>query len=411
MSYDDFDTVTTIAAERSDIGIFLSSTPTGRRSKFYEACTNPDMGYTEHHHPSTHNPNWNDEMEAEFRAQLSEQGYIHEVMAEFGTQDTGVFDKKALDRAVNTDIYSYEKLDYFQERLVEEEGLDVEMLLYDTDNPAPRNMLRTMGVDFDKYQASSSIIILDYDIMRRKFKVIKRIEVPRGEYSYDNALNTILEANYTYNPSWIYCDRGSSEYIIERLHIIGKERPETGLSNKVKGWQFGQKLDVRNPVTGEVVKEHFKPFMVSQLQISLERDKLILSNFDEILYKQLIDYEVVRISADGRPIFSNTNEHYVDALGLAHLAFVLEFPDIIQVVKEFKSENRIVHSNSQIGGRGLRENFDYIESNSSETKMKTTGRDNMIKKLGPSRSSWSRARLSTRRNLPTSNGSNGWSRF
>ena len=39
-----------------------------------------------------------------------------------------------------------------------------------------------MGVDFDKYQASSSIIILDFDVIMRKFKVIKRIEVPRGEY-------------------------------------------------------------------------------------------------------------------------------------------------------------------------------------------------------------------------------------
>lgn len=44
MSDADFDTVTTIAAERNDIGIFMSSTPTGKRGKFYEACTNPDMG-------------------------------------------------------------------------------------------------------------------------------------------------------------------------------------------------------------------------------------------------------------------------------------------------------------------------------------------------------------------------------
>lgn len=62
--------------------------------------------------------------------------------------------------------------------------------------------------DFDKYQSSSSIIILDFDVIMKKFKVIKRIEVPRGEYTLDNAVNMIIEMNQIYKPSWIYVDRG-----------------------------------------------------------------------------------------------------------------------------------------------------------------------------------------------------------
>ena len=62
---------------------------------------------------------------------------------------------------------------------------------------------------WDKYQASSSILILDYDIICDKFKVIKRVEVPKSQYSYDNAVNLIIELNEQYNPAWIYCDRGS----------------------------------------------------------------------------------------------------------------------------------------------------------------------------------------------------------
>ena len=46
MSDADFDSVTAIAAERSDIGITMSSTPTGRRSQFYKACTDKAMGLT-----------------------------------------------------------------------------------------------------------------------------------------------------------------------------------------------------------------------------------------------------------------------------------------------------------------------------------------------------------------------------
>jgi hypothetical protein len=40
----DFDSVMIIAGERPDIRTIMSSTPTGRRAKFYEACTNPDLG-------------------------------------------------------------------------------------------------------------------------------------------------------------------------------------------------------------------------------------------------------------------------------------------------------------------------------------------------------------------------------
>ena len=40
---------------------------------------------------------------------------------------------------------------------------------------------------------------------------MKRVEVPRAEYSYDNAINLIVELNDIYMPSFIYCDRGAGE--------------------------------------------------------------------------------------------------------------------------------------------------------------------------------------------------------
>lgn len=150
MSDADFDTVTTIAAEREDIGIFMSSTPTGRRSKFYEACINKKMGYTEHYHPSTHNPNWGPAMEAEFRAQLSDQGFTHEIMAEFGTQDTGVFDKSKVDAAMAAQLYAYSPLDYYQEARMKENDLKPKMYIYGKGECAHPNPFRTMGVDWDR---------------------------------------------------------------------------------------------------------------------------------------------------------------------------------------------------------------------------------------------------------------------
>lgn len=127
----------------------MSSTPTGKRGKFYEACMNKKLGYTEHYHPSTHNPNWGQSMEEEFRAQLSEQGYIHEIMAEFGTQDTGVFNKDKIDIACSQEFYTYDPLTSLQADRIEKLGVKPNVMIYE--GRAPVNPFRTIGVDWDYY--------------------------------------------------------------------------------------------------------------------------------------------------------------------------------------------------------------------------------------------------------------------
>lgn len=133
------------------------------------------------------------------------------------------------------------------------------------------------------------------------------------------------------------------------MHIYGDEHPETGLRNKVKGFQFANKIDVMDPVTKQVTKEPMKPFMVNQLIIAFERERIIMSPFDETLHKQLIDYEVVRTQQNGAPIFTSENEHFVDTLGLAHLAFVLEFPQLAGTIKEIENSSKIAHTNTRPG--------------------------------------------------------------
>ena len=342
MSEADFDSVMIIAGERPEIRTVMSSTPTGKRSKFYQACTDPAMGFNEHFHPSTHNPNWCDEMEAEFRATLSDQGYVHEVEAEFGVQNTGVFNKDRVDFAKEIYNYSYQPLDYYQESALKSGNLaPPDMLLYNKNHHAPFNRFRTIGVDWDKYAETSSIVVLEFNERLKKFMILKALSVPRSEYSYDLAVKTIIEYNEIYKPAMIYCDRGSGEYQIEQLCIYGKEHPETRLHEKVKGWQFSQNIEVQNPVTGEMTKEPLKPFMVTQLQIAFERDQLVISKYDEKLYKQLIDYEVVKIAQNGKPVFTDVNEHFIDALGLAYLAMTLTFKELTGVMKDRETTNRM----------------------------------------------------------------------
>lgn len=212
MNSGDYGTVSAIANERADIGITLSSTPTGRRDIFYRACVDESFGYTSYHIPSQRSPLWTEDMEARARAEFTQQEYEHEVLAEFGTEEMGVFNKDALDLARKQLFYTYEPLNRIQERALEGKQKPL-MFLFDRERRAPQSLIRTLGVDFDKYSAGSSLIILDYDIKMKKFIVMKRIEVPRGEYTLDNAVKKIIEVNDIYNPRWIFIDRGYGKIV------------------------------------------------------------------------------------------------------------------------------------------------------------------------------------------------------
>lgn len=346
----DFDAVLAIAAERRDIGVCISSTPTGARKRFWQCCTDRKLGYTEFHFPSTCSPEWCAEMEEEFRATLSPSGYVHEVLAEFGAEDAGVFNKDKIDAASCIQCYAYQPLTTTQKYKVEQQQMAVENYIPpdNFEGVYRPTVLRTMGVDWDKYQASSSILILDFDPMFNKFRVIRRIAVPKAEYSYDSAVNLIVDLNKLYMPSWIYVDRGYGEYQIERLHIHGEQHPESGLKHKVKGWQFSQTLPITDPITKMQVNEPVKQFMVNQLSIAFERDRIMLSPFDELLSKQLVNYSVERIGSNGKPIFTNKDEHFVDTLGLAYLAFVLEFPDIAKGIQTVDYTCKSTYSNVKL---------------------------------------------------------------
>lgn len=81
--------------------------------------------------------------------------------------------------------------------------------------------------------------------------------------------------------------------------------------------------------------------MVNSLVKVFEDHRMILSPFDDILHKQLIDYCVDKVTQSGLPVYTSKNEHFVDALGLAYLAMVLKFPEVAGFIKEIEHTNKI----------------------------------------------------------------------
>lgn len=146
MADGDYTTISMIANERADIGITASSTPTGKRGTFYNMCKNPKMGFTEFFHPSQDNPAYTKEMDERNHAELTPSAYEHEILAEFGTEESGVFPKDKVDAARQQMLYTYTRLSDSQ--LSRFGGHFPLSFVYENDNDrAPQNVFRCVGVN------------------------------------------------------------------------------------------------------------------------------------------------------------------------------------------------------------------------------------------------------------------------
>lgn len=379
MTDDDFETIYAIALEApSRIGVWISSTPTGRRGKFWAACQE-DSGWTEFYYPTMVNPEWDDRMEKELRGMYSEQGYTHEVLAEFGDETIGVFKKEFIDRA---------RADYIYEAM------------------PLHNSIRMIGVDWDKYGAATQIVVVEFNQPTTKFKVINRIEIPKGEWTFDNAVNKIIEINNIYKPSHIYIDRGYGEYQIETIRKHGMMNPETGLHRKVRGVHFNESIDLLDPFTKRKEKKQAKHFMVNQLQILFERDRLMISDYDDMIIKQLENYQVVKKTVKGEPIYTDADEHTLDCIMLCILGFVEKHPEIINTIFNIESTSKVaeikVKSRNLLEEKILTSNIDkknlgddWDEPGTPPPKLVSIGSKSSKRKA--SFASWSTRGTNTRR--------------
>ena len=316
MTDGDFEAIYAIAlADPKKIGVWVSSTPTGRRGMFYKMCMGIMPGWKEFYYPSMANPTWNEDMEKELRATFSGMGYVHEVLAEFGEETVGVFKKEYLDRAKAT--YQYSK-----------EG--------NISNPT------VLGVDWDKYGAATQMVVLEYNTIYEKFRVVAREEVEKSKFTLDNGVKKIIELNQRYNLDAIYVDRGYGEYQVETLHKYGMDHPETELHTKVVGISFGSSKSVIDPWTRKAENKPIKPFMVDQLGILFEKDKIIINENDDMMIRQLENYRMVKKTTKGSPVFTSDDEHTIDCLMLATLAFVEKFPKIIATVATIVPAQKII---------------------------------------------------------------------
>lgn len=342
------------------IKILAASTPSGKHEEYWKWCTGASKkfypkqedidnftftsylsseqkgnGWIEIYSPSTVNKELvkiNEDTGQTFledlKDELSEMRFLQEVMAEFGEEAAGVYRKEFIDKAMLEGErighrYILDKGDDYVREYVERKRVHSKFLL---------------GVDWDKFQAGTNIVCIEYDpffinkfgMREPKFIVLFRIEIPKSRFTYTEAVNKIIELNDLVNFDHIAVDRGYGESQIEMLVKYGMNNPSTGLEEKVIGYQFGQKITVRDPHTGKKDEKPLKPFMVNNSVITFEKEKIVFDPTDKIIAEQFGGYIVKSVSSTGMPIFSDENEHIIDAVNLCLLVFEQNYSDLMR---------------------------------------------------------------------------------
>jgi replicative DNA helicase len=310
LSRGDIDAAMSIITNYPNATVWMSSTPSGKREHFYEKCDSKT--WKEFHFPSTVNPLFNEQLELSFREELSEIAYVHEVEADFGEQEQGVF-QNAYVQAAKAD-YKYGDLQHYN------------------------TWTYTVGVDWNDTANGTTINVLGFNPTNNQFYIVDRHVVSRDGWTQLSACNKIAEVNRLWLPKAIYVDAGYGATQLEVLHKFGWDslqdktkgpnHPDAQLRSIVKAYNFGSKVETHDLFTKQPVQKQAKPFLVEQTIRRFEAGDLKFPETDENLEAQLLGYIIDRISPTGVPVYKAGNEkagdHALDALMLSIIAFVLE---------------------------------------------------------------------------------------
>lgn len=300
--------ITTAMATTTSFGssarMVLSSTPTGKRQKFYETCQS--TMWREYHIPSHVNPTWDKTVEKMFKQELGPIAYEHEIMADFGEQEAGVFPVRYVDQA---------------------------SAIYDHHSRQP-GWQYAMGVDWNSAKHGVTISVVGMNPHNHIMHQVEREVVIRAEMTQLSAVEKIIEIHRKWMPFSIRVDAGYGQAQIEMLRAYAQRcrlegnYAEGSLGDKLKPFDFGGSIEVEDPMTHEKVKKPAKGFLVNMAALRFEQGTIRIRHDDEQIRKELLAYVVSRISDDGKLVFKSNSaqigDHNLDALMLAMIAFTLE---------------------------------------------------------------------------------------
>lgn len=312
LSRGDLESILAILTSHPECKLWASGTPTGKREYFYKWSTDPKEGFKTFHFPSSVGPSWDEEMEAWLRNTYTESGFIAEFEAGFPELADGVFPTRMVD-ACQSHFDPYQIL------------------------PTTKDFIFGVGVDWNEAHNGVHICLVGLNKETNQHIFLRKWVISNQSYTQVAAIEKLYEINQDWNPSFIYVDQGYGATQVQLLQKMGRQDPSTGLHRKVKAITMGGKTEVYDPLFGRQ-KKYTKPLMVNTTVRRLEQDLIVVPATEytrdtknkQGLIDQMLSFTIERVSPDGRPVYSQGNEHLLTAWMLAIFGFWSEHTDLFK---------------------------------------------------------------------------------
>lgn len=318
MSIKDFETIIPIANSHADCLIRAASTPSGLKSKFYNWCIeNPD--WKEFYFPTAvidETPfaqtrlDWKT-LRREMRRECTSDSWMQEVMAMFISNADGVFASPIIVKSIGDYTYQQMREAYIQGTLMS-------------------GFKFSLGVDWNS-SFGTWICITGYH-PAVGLQVMEIVNVPKQDFTQLSGLQKITELLSFWKPSYIYVDKGHGATQWETLRMWSIKQPagsyEFTVCSKIKAYDFGSKIQIKDPATNRIIEHPAKPFLVENSVRRMEDGVVKISIEDELLRKQMSNYIIKNRQPNGTPVYgqNNTNigDHALDCFMLSMVAWTLE---------------------------------------------------------------------------------------
>lgn len=321
----DIEVVIAILGSHPGARLIAASTPTGFRSKLYEWCRNKESAFKEFWFISAESPTWTADTEKMFKENYSESGYNREFLAEFGEEAAGVFRPKDIQKSI---------ADY-----------DMEKCFYRSECEY------VIGVDWNKTTGTHITVVEAISIQGEgvKYRLVDKEIIRKSEFQQIEGVKRLMEVDKKWGGNnHIYVDAGFGHVQVEMMWKYDVDHPmeKTDYRNKVKPITMNTNIEIRDPVTGQIIKKPVKQFMVDNAARSLENGMCLVPREEDTatrivpsevafsnigLAQQMREFKIMRYTPSGMPTYSQDYEHTLTAWMLALMGHLLEYSDINQM--------------------------------------------------------------------------------
>ena len=309
--------------QKGEVMLIATSTPIGKRAKFYEWCIE-DPTFKEDHLPSTVLPQWEKNKKL-FENEGSKEDFDKEYMALFVDSSYGVFKPSYVYSSMKDYTYA--------------DCLNHKWLHKHAGVTNPNHLIKCIGIDWNK-NAGTEYVVVGYCPKGHKFILLDVVNVQASDFSSVRWKEEVIRLNYKWKPDYIYADEGYGHTIIEDLKVLSHQmaaRPkvtrrdvETAkIKDRLVAFNFSSNVELRSPVDGTAITKTGKQFLVEFAVRVLEDNIFWMPATEDQLRKEMLNYVVLRRSpTTNKPVYGaespKVGDHRLDALMLALAGIQLE---------------------------------------------------------------------------------------